>query len=943
MRDFEFFPEIEKILRLLNDKMIVSVSGFSGSALSLFIIELSKKSVPVVYITNKNNIERFGGEIIELLPEAIIIDETNSFFEPADVIITSADYLNKKIHLKEEFEFVQGKEIDRNEFIYRLAASGLQREEIVEEEGEYAIRGGIVDFFLPDSEPIRIEFEGETISSIRRFNTQTQRSIEHIESFSARLVRPDVLTTIIESLKKDVIFLTETRIDLDLTQLVIESPGEFDFHLSPSRKYFGNLKQLREDIKQEIYTYKFLIKESLHHSLESIIGSIDAISFPVKDGFIDMDRKMVFLSESDIYGYLPQKKIKFKGLFIDDLKGLKINDYVVHNDYGIGQFKGLVQIDFEGKKVECLNIDYADGDKVYVPVERLNQLERYIGSEGRRPRLSRIGSELWLKTKERVKKGTEVLARDLVNLYARRQLTQGFAFSTNNNEVTELEDGFPFEETPDQKRAIEDVKKDMESSKPMERLICGDVGFGKTEIAIRASFKAAVDSKQTMFLCPTTLLAFQHYNTFISRLKNFPVRIEMVSRFRRQDELKMVLKEIKEGKIDIVIGTHRLLRPDVVFKDLGLLIIDEEQRFGVMQKEKIKKIKPGVDTIYLSATPIPRTLYMSLAGIKDISVIHTPPVGRKEIITRIIYFDDEEIRKIIKFELNRNGQIFFVHNRIQTIETVKQRLQALLPDLRICLLHSKIASEVSEKKMIEFVEGKYDVLLSTAIIESGLDMPRVNTIIVDEADKFGLADLHQLRGRVGRAEIQGYAYFVVSTRITDEAQKRLNALMSYATLGSGFRLAIRDMEIRGVGNILGREQSGFINTIGYHHYVKILNNVVQELQGKEVTFEPILNLRISGYFPADYISSAYERTAIYKRLMDVQSEYELDTLRDEIIDRFGRYPEMVENLFSIAKIRLHAITLNVSEVVQKGYSILFYQQGRLIQQLPVVELTKRQN
>jgi transcription-repair coupling factor (superfamily II helicase) len=843
--------------------------------------------------------------------------------------------LYKKIPVKESYELIQGEKIDREDLLSRLIISGLQREDIVEEEGEYAIRGGIIDFFLPDSEPIRIEFDGDTISSIRKFDTITQRSIEHIKSFSVKIARNDFSTTVIESLSKNTICITERRVEVDFPQLVIQSPGEFDFNLSPSLKYFGNLKQLREDIQRGIYTYKFLIKDSLYRSLETLLGPIDLIPIPIREGFIDNRRKVVFLTELDIYGYLPKKKTKFKGLFIDDLKGLKIDDYVVHSDYGIGQFKGLAQVDFAGKKVECLKIEYAGGDKVYLPVERLNQLERYIGSEGRAPRLSKIGSELWLKTKERVKKATEVLARDLINLYARRRLSPGFAFSKDSIEMQELEAGFPYEETPDQNKAIEDVKKDMESPKPMERLICGDVGFGKTEIAIRAAFKAALDSKQTMLLCPTTLLAFQHYNTFVNRLRNFPVRVELVSRFKSQSDLRKILEEISEGKIDIIIGTHRLLEADVVFKDLGLLIIDEEQRFGVMQKERIKRIKPNVDILYLSATPIPRTLYMSLIGLKDISVIHTPPPGRKEIITRVINFDDEKIKRIIRFELDRGGQIFFVHNRIQTIETIKDRLQKLLPDLRICLLHGRVKSEISEKKMIEFIEGRYDLLLSTAIVESGLDMPRVNTIIVNEADKFGLADLHQLRGRVGRADIQGYAYFIIPSKITQEAQKRLSALISYTTLGSGFRLAIRDMEIRGVGNILGKEQSGFVNAIGYHHYVKILNNVIQELQGKEVTIEPVLNLKIPGFIPKDYIPSPYERTALYKRLMDVQSECELNAIKEELIDRFGRYPEDVENLFLISKIRVLALNLNSSEVIQSRDLIRFFRNGKLIKEISV--------
>ncbi len=938
MTDFKFVPEIDHIAELLEHKKFLSISGFAGSALSIFIIEISKKFSQVFYITNRNNIERFGKEIAEISPDTAIIDGDNPFFEPACIIITNEEYLNKKLRVKRMFEFITGKSIDRDDLISSLSAGGLQREDVVEEEGEFAVRGGILDIFPPNSEPFRIEFEGDTINSIRKFNPLTQRSIETVTKISAKLVVPGLYTTVLNSIKRDSIIITEKKLEFDCPQILLESPADFGFLLSPSPKYFGNLRQLRYDIQQQTHTYKFLIRESIISNLESVIGQINAIVLPLREGFVDINRKIIYLTESDIYGYIPKKKTKFKGLFIDDLKGLKFDDYVVHNDFGIGQFKGLVNIEFEGRKVDCLRIDYAGGDKIYLPVERLNQLERYIGSEGRPPKLSKIGSEIWLKTKERVKKATEVLARDLINLYARRQLNPGFAFSKDDAEMRELEAGFPFEETPDQKKAINDVKKDMESPEPQERLICGDVGFGKTEIAVRAAFKAALDSKQTMVLCPTTILAFQHYNTFVRRLQNFPVRVEMVSRFKKKSELKKILEDIRIGKIDIVIGTHRLLASDVVFKDIGLLIIDEEQKFGVLQKEKIKRLKTGIDVIYLSATPIPRTLYMSLVGIKNISVIHTPPIGRKEIITKIINFEYDEIKKIINFELSRGGQIFFVHNRIQTIETVKTHLQNILPKLRICLLHGKVKSQISEKRIIEFIEGKYDLLLSTAIIESGIDMPRVNTIIINEADKFGLADLHQLRGRVGRSEIQGYAYFIVPSRITDEARKRLSALTSYTTLGSGFRLAIRDMEIRGVGNILGKEQSGFVNAIGYHHYVKILNNVIQELKGREISFEPLLNLRIPGYIPVDYIPSAYERTAIYKRLMEVQSEYELKTLKEEFIDRFGKYPETVENLFTIARIRLLALSLNATEVNQSKNIIQFFHKGQLVKEIALTTI-----
>lgn len=941
MADLQFFPDLDRIIEKLEQNKKVFVSGIFNSPLILFILELSRKIFPVIYITTKDNLKQQKDNFTGVVRGFTVIDEDNPFYEPARGIIIDEEFFDKEIYRTERFELIKGKYIDREKFLSQLESSGFQREEIVEEEGEYAVRGGIIDFYPVGQSPIRIEFDADTVYSIRKFDIQTQRSVEVIENYSLKLAKTDALIMAKEEIKKTGLLIVEKELDLEVPQIILAIFGEFNYHFSLPPKYFGDLRALQNDINQSNYTYKFLIDPLLNKRLSSITGPIEISPVPLKEGFVDEDRKIVFLTEKEIFGLLPRKMPRYKGLFIDDLKGLKLDDYVVHNDYGIGQFKGVVQIDFEGKKVECLRIDYADGDKIFLPVEKLNLLERYIGSEGKPQRLSKLGSDLWLRTKERVKKATEILALELINLYARRQLSKGFAYSPDTQEMREIELSFIYEETPSQQSAINDVKKDMESLKPMERLICGDVGFGKTEVAIRASFKAAMDGKQTMLLCPTTLLAFQHYNTFVNRLKKFPVQVELVSRFKKTKELKEILRRLKEGKVDIVIGTHRLLMPDVVFKDLGLLIIDEEQRFGVLQKEKFKKMKPGIDIIYLSATPIPRTLYTSLAGLKDISIINTPPAGRKDIITKIIYFDEEEIKKIICFELAHNGQIFFVHNRIQTIETVRARLQNLLPELKICVLHGQMRSAVSEKKMIEFLEGKYDLLLSTAIVESGIDMPRVNTIIINEAHKFGLADLHQLRGRVGRGSIQGYAYFIISERrLTIEAQKRLSALIAYTTLGSGFRLAIRDMEIRGIGNILGKEQSGYINSIGYHHYVKILNNVVSELMGKKMVQEPLLNLKIAGYMPADYVPSAYERTAIYKRLMEVQSEYELNQLREELIDRFGRYPSEVENLFLISKIRLRAISAQANEVIQKGDTIMYYQYGNLIQELQLNKLAE---
>ncbi len=924
--------DIRNIIEKLKEKKNITVGGFYGSSGTIFIVELLEAWSPIIFITTPGKAERYYYELARLAPQTILIDEQNPFYLQAKIIITTKDFFQKQISIKEKFNIIKGDNIDLETLINRLQATGYNREEIAEEEGEYALRGGILDIVPQDNIPCRIEFYGDKIYSIRKFDTQTQRSIENVEEITIVLVSPNTGTSLEKLLDRNTLVVSEEAGAYEFPTIIISNTGDIQYNFTPARRYFGDFKTLREDIAKKEYTISFLIPHTLIPRLQSLLGAVRIYPLPIEEGFVDHKKHAIYLSESEIFGAIKRKQPVYRGLFIDDLMGLKESDYIVHADYGIGQFKGLVLMDFENHKVECLRIDYAGQDKLYLPIERLNLLERYIASTDVTPRLSRLGSELWLRTKRRVKKATERLAIDLLSLYTRRTQVDGFIFSTDTLEMKELEATFPYEETEDQLKAIGDVKKDMESEKPTERLICGDVGYGKTEIALRAAFKAACDSKQVMLLCPTTLLAFQHYHTFQKRLGPFPIRVEMISRFRTKDELKKILSDIASGRIDIVIGTHRLLQPDVRFKDLGFLIIDEEQRFGVAQKEKIKNLKPGIDVLYLSATPIPRTLYMALTGLKDISNIYTPPPSRKDIITKVIFYDEEEIKKIIHHEIERGGQIFFIHNRIQTIETIRTKLLKIIPDLKICLLHGRIKEDISARRMVEFLEGKYDLLLSTAIVESGLDMPRVNTIIVDQAHYFGLADLHQLRGRIGRSEIQGYAYFIVPSHfpITDEANKRLGALVSYTSLGSGFRLALRDMEIRGTGNLLGAEQSGHMNSIGYHHYIKLLSEAVSELRGKKVVHEPILDLKIEAFFPSEYIRSAYERIALYKRLLDVDSKFELEVIKNEILDRFGRYPQEVENLFILSEIRLEAKACGATQVVRKGDTFFFYSEGRVI-------------
>jgi len=911
------------------------VGGLYGSSTTFFIHELAYHT-QVVLIANEENQDRYYRELKKISDDVILIDEESPFYLKSRIVIVNRNMLSENVTKLERVNLMVHQEINPEELLIRLEKTGYTREDNVEEEKEYATRGGIVDIFENGSFPVRIELYGDKIFSIRKFDTQTQRSIENIDYITLKLASADgTLEPLFKAIPEEYIAVTEFDHSLPVQTIVLRDSGDIQFRFTAPRIYFGDFRAIIEDMGRKECAFKFLVSHSLARKLRSLLGEIEIHYAPMEAGFTDMRNRITYLTEHEIFGKMRRRRVTFKGPFVDDLMGFKEEDYVVHTDYGIGQYKGLSFVDFEGKSIECLQIAYAGKDRLFLPIERLNLLERFVATDDRPPRLSKLGGEVWLRTKKRIKRATERLALELLKLYAKRMQEPGFAFRRDGPEMEALEATFPYEETKDQVQAINDVKKDMETPKPCERLICGDVGYGKTEIALRVSLKAALDGKQTMLLCPTTLLAFQHFNTFEKRLKPFPVNVEMVSRFRKKAELKKILKGIATGNLDIVIGTHRLLQPDIRFKDLGLLIIDEEQRFGVGQKEKIKNLKPGIDVIYLSATPIPRTLYMALTGLKNISNIHTPPLGRKDIVTSIIHFDEEIIEEKISHELERNGQVFYVHNRIQTIDTIRSRLSKILPEVRICVLHGRMREEITATRMIEFINRDYDVLLSTAIVESGLDMPRVNTIIVDQAHMFGLADLHQLRGRVGRGEVQGYAYFIVPvrTRMTEEANKRLGALVSYASLGSGFRLALRDMEIRGVGNLLGKEQSGHINSVGYHHFVRLLNESVSELQGKAISYEPILDLKLDAYFPSEYVPSTYERTALYKRLLETESAQELKSIKNEIIDRFGRYPKQVENLFTLSLTRLKARELGASEVVRRGHQYVFYCDGKVIHKI----------
>ena len=608
--------------------------------------------------------------------------------------------------------------------------------------------------------------------------------------------------------------------------------------------------------------------------------------------------------------------------FVTDLRDLKVGDYIVHVDHGVGRFHGLQRIPFGPTEREVMEIEYSGGGKLLMPMESLNLIQKYSGGTDTQPRLDKLGGTAWARTKASVKKAMRDMADELLKLYATRQMVQGHAFSKDSPWQFEFEDAFEFDETEDQMAAIDDVKADMESRKPMDRLLCGDVGYGKTEVAMRAAFKAVMDGKQVAVLAPTTILAFQHHRTFLRRFASFPATIELLTRYYSAKEQKEIVKKLESGEIDVVIGTHRLLSKDIAFKDLGLLVIDEEQRFGVGQKERLKQLKKAIDVVAMSATPIPRTLHMSMVGIRDISVIETPPKDRLAIQTNVVPFSDDFIREAIEFETGRGGQIFFVHNRVESIYAMKEYVERLVPGLRVIVGHGQMDERELEKAMLAFINREYDVLLATTIIENGIDIPACNTILINHAERFGLSQLYQLRGRVGRSDRLAFCYLLVpSDRVlTSDARKRLAAIQEFSDLGAGFRIAAKDLEIRGAGNILGGEQSGQIAAVGFEMYTKLLEEAIRELKGEKIEEEvqTSMNLGVDIYIPKDYVGDENLRMVFYKKIASASTNQRLDDIRNEMRDRFGALPPNVENLLRFVQVKHYAQQLGVLSIVREG-------------------------
>lgn len=892
-----------------------------------------------------------------------------------------------------------GDEVDFEKIIARLIRLGFVREARAEQAGEMAVRGGIVDIFPHSYEaPIRVEFWGDLVESLRRFDPDTQRSTETIARIDLYPQDLDVLesdcddgarySNLLDYLKEDaLLFLDEPelirkKVDPDpnremrevfaeddelvqsekealwseleqqmrrfrqvrLISLGEKHPNLLDLNASGQDPFKGNMTLLKQNL-QKLCTQKlngyakapqifFLSDSSYQVERFKEIFIDEDFNFPtlkvaalgLHQGFIFPEANLVIYTDHQFYGRAQRLRLPKRatpGLTPKQLKHLNQGDFVAHVDYGIGIFRGLEKITVGGHERECLHLEYREGDKVYVKVERMDRVYKYSSKDGAQPTLSKLGSPGWQRLKNKTKKRIKDIAEELIEIYAKRRLQQGYAFEGDNLWQRELEASFPYEDTPDQIKATLEVKKDMESEKPMDRLVCGDVGFGKTEIAVRAAFKAVLSGKQVAMLVPTTLLAYQHYHTFKERLENFPIRVEMLSRFRTSKEQKQIIEKLHNGQLDIVIGTHRLLSKDVTFKDLGLLMVDEEQHFGVRHKEQLKKYRASVDVLTLTATPIPRTLQFALMGARDITDIQTPPKNRLPIVTEVLPFNKHYIREAILRELDRDGQVFFVHNRVHSIDRVAKMLSHLIPEANVAVAHGQMHERELEKVMIDFTDKKFEILVSTMIIESGLDMPNVNTIIINRADKLGLAQLYQLRGRVGRSHQRAFAYLLIPSLdiLTDDALKRLRAIEEFSEIGFGARLAMRDLEIRGAGNLLGAEQSGFIDALGFDLYNKVLDEAVKELKQGKSPSEPAtqevetqLEMDCDAYLPGNYVEDSSERVDIYRRLTEVASTEELEEIRLELQDRFGRLPQPVANLLDYLEIRMRGKRLGIKKI-----------------------------
>ncbi len=700
------------------------------------------------------------------------------------------------------------------------------------------------------------------------------------------------------------------------------------------------VKSRAQRLAGELREYDLLANYSDSLDKEIVPGEIMVCCGNMHRGFEYPLIRYVVITESDMFGR-EKKKIKYRkksgltGSKIQSFSELSIGDYVIHENHGLGIYKGIEKVRVEGVEKDYIKLEYGDGGKLYVPITQMDIIQKYAASDAKVPKLNKLGNTDWAKTKTKVKKAVADIAKDLVELYAKRQQSEGFVYGPDTVWQKEFEEMFPYEETEDQIEAIEAVKKDMESPKIMDRLVCGDVGYGKTEIAIRAAFKAVQEGRQVVYLVPTTVLAQQHFNTFTQRMMDFPVRIDLLSRFRTAAQQKKTIDDLSKGLVDIVIGTHRVLSKDVRYKNLGLLIIDEEQRFGVAHKEKIKHLKENVDVLTLTATPIPRTLHMSLIGIRDMSILEEPPVDRVPIQTYVMEYNDEMVREAIQRELSRGGQVFYVYNRVKDIEEKAARIAEMIPDANVVSAHGQMNERQLEQIMFDFINGDIDVLVSTTIIETGIDISNVNTMIIEDADRFGLSQLYQLRGRVGRSNRTAYAFMMYKRdkMLNETAEKRLAAIKEFSDLGSGVKIAMRDLEIRGVGNLLGAEQHGHMEAVGYDLYCKMLNEAVVSLKGGEQTedFETTVDFDMSAFIPDSYIANEHLKLDMYKKISCIENPQDLEDIQDELIDRFGDMPKEVENLLEAAMIKTlaHKAYVTAVKANRQEIRITMYKNARI--------------
>jgi len=930
---------------------------------------------------------------------AIIVTYPTALFEK---VVTKKELEKNTLHVKVgenlSLDFV-------NEVLFEYK---FKRVDFVTEPGDFSVRGGIIDVFsFSNDEPFRIEFFGDEIDSIRTFDVETQLSKEklkkvsimpnvenktlqesresflkyissktivfakNIELLSGNLDKFfkkaeeafDGLSKEIKHAKPEELFCDGIFINKQIQEFSVVHFGAtnqnvnleivFDAKPQPSfnKKFNLLIDDLNEYHKAGFTNYIFCANDQQAKRFHDIFDDAEqkvhyeTVVFPLYQGFIDVDNKLVCYTDHQIFERYHKFRLKNgyakkQAITLQELNKLEIGDYVTHMDHGIGKFGGLQKIDVQGKKQEAIKLIYGDRDILYVSIHSLHKISKFNGKDGKAPKIYKLGSGAWKKIKQKTKARVKHIAFNLIQLYAKRKLQKGYAFGPDTHMQHELEGSFMYEDTPDQFTATKDVKNDMEKEQPMDRLVCGDVGFGKTEVAVRAAFKAVDNGKQVAILVPTTILAFQHYKTFSERLKDFPIKIDYLNRFRTAKQKTAAIDGVNDGSVDIIIGTHQLTNQRIKFKDLGLLIIDEEQKFGVAVKDKLKTLKENVDTLTLTATPIPRTLQFSLMAARDLSVIKTPPPNRHPIETNVIRLSEETIRDAISYEISRGGQIFFIHNRIENIKEVAGLLQRLVPSAKIGIGHGQMEGKKLEELMLAFMNGDFDVLVSTTIIESGLDVPNANTIFINNANNFGLSDLHQMRGRVGRSNKKAFCYFITPPyhMMTDDARKRIQALELFSDLGSGINIAMKDLEIRGAGDLLGGEQSGFINDIGFDTYQKILQEAIEELKENEFkdlyitdNSKPIefvkevqIDTDFEILFPDDYVNSVTERLSLYEKLSDLISEDELIAFENEIIDRFGEIPTQVEDLLDSVRIKWLAKKLGLEKIILKQKRMIGY-------------------